>query len=60
MPAGYGPDRAVAYEVAEWVMTGIMLIAFTLRICSRGFLTRSIGSDDFAICIPAVCSILHV
>ena len=29
----------------------LSVIAFVIRVYSRGFLTRSIGSDDFAIAI---------
>ncbi|KAL9003048.1 MAG: hypothetical protein Q9188_004060 [Gyalolechia gomerana] len=43
--------RGLAFISCEWILTATELIAITLRLYSRTFLTRSVGSDDFFITI---------
>ncbi|KAI9714793.1 MAG: hypothetical protein M1820_000082 [Bogoriella megaspora] len=50
-------DRGVYYLILAWTFTAIMLIVVALRLYSRAFLTRSIGSDDFTITIGALLSL---
>lgn len=47
--------RGIAFISCEWILTATELIAVTLRLYSRTFLTRSVGSDDFFITIGFVC-----
>lgn len=57
---GYTYDRGIYYVAISWVTTIIAVAAVSIRLYSRAFLTRSIGSDDFAILISAVCIILSL
>ncbi|KAI9679009.1 MAG: hypothetical protein M1822_007435 [Bathelium mastoideum] len=54
---GYDFDRGTVYISVGWTLTSIMLVAVLLRLYTRTLLTRSIGSDDFAICIGTCISI---
>ena len=47
-------NRAVWYLPVHRILESICLCAVLLRLYSRAFLTRSLGSDDFAIVIAAV------
>ena len=46
--------RGYAYVSCEWILLVIEIFAVTIRLYTRTFLTRSIGSDDFAILIAFV------
>ena len=40
----------------EWTFTLLELLTVGLRLYSRTFLTRSVGSDDFFIVVAFVCA----
>lgn len=44
----------IAFVSCEWFFIAIELVAVTLRLYSRTFLTRSVGSDDFFLTIGFV------
>lgn len=46
--------KGIAYVSIEWVFTFIQILAVTLRLYSRTFLTRSVGSDDLFMVIGFV------
>ncbi len=46
--------KGIVYVSLEWVFILVEILAITLRVYSRTFLTRSIGSDDFFIVIGFV------
>ena len=46
--------KGIAYISFEWVFVLIQIVVITLRLYSRTFLTRSVGSDDFFIVIGFV------
>ena len=46
--------KGIAYVTLEWTFVSIQLTVITLRVYSRTFLTRSVGSDDFCIAIAFV------
>ena len=50
--------KGIVYISFEWFFTFVQILIVTLRIYSRIFLTRSVGSDDFFIVIAFVCSIV--
>ena len=52
--------KGIAYISFEWATSFVELIVVSLRLYSRGVLTRSIGSDDFAILIAFVGSFLRI
>ena len=47
-------NRGIYYTTIAWVLTVIALVVVAIRIYSRAFLTRSLGSDDFAILVSVV------
>ena len=47
--------KGIAFVYYEWNLTGIAVLAVGLRLYSRAFLTRSIGSDDFVLIPGTVC-----
>ena len=49
--------KGIAYISLEWVLVLVQILAVTLRVYSRTFLTRSVGSDDFSIVIALVRSV---
>ena len=51
---GYTYDRGVYYACIGWILTIIAVAAVSIRFYSRTFLTRSVGSDDFAILVSIV------
>ena len=51
---GAGPDRGIYYLAVGWALTGVAIVVVALRLYSRILLTRSAGSDDFAIVISLV------
>lgn len=51
--------KGIALISCEWVATAIELLAVTLRLYSRTFLTRSVGSDDFFISIGFVRLVMN-
>lgn len=53
---GFYYNRGVYYATIGWILTVLALTAVAIRIYSRTFLTRSTGSDDFAILLSAVSS----
>lgn len=53
MPLHYTP-QGIAYICWDWISIFFELVIVSLRLYSRSMLTRSIGSDDFAIVIAAV------
>ena len=46
--------KGIVYVSLEWVFVLVQFLVITLRIYSRTFLTRSVGSDDFSIVIGFV------
>lgn len=46
--------KGTVYISLEWVFTLVQILAVTLRLYSRTFLTRSVGSDDLFIAIAFV------
>ena len=44
-----------AFVSTEWAITFFSTAVVWIRLYSRAFLTRSIGSDDFAILLAWVC-----
>lgn len=46
--------RGIAYLVLGWSLTFIAMLLCTIRMYSRTILTRSVGSDDFAILVALV------
>ena len=46
--------RGIAYVSLEWILVLVQIQVVTLRVYSRTFLTRSVGSDDFFIVIGFV------
>lgn len=42
------------YMALGWALTGLVVLAVSLRIYSRIFITRSFGSDDVAILFSMV------
>lgn len=48
--------KGIAYISYEWTLTLIELLVVPLRLYSRTFLTRSVGSDDLFILIGFVRS----
>lgn len=44
----------IAYLTCQWTFTVFGLAVVALRVYSRTFLTRSVGSDDFCIVIAHV------
>ena len=49
-----GPNRAIPWFIVAWTTTGLSTVAFLIRAYSRALITRSIGSDDFALAISTV------
>lgn len=49
-----GPNRGPAWLITGWVTLGSAFLCFVLRIYSRTFLTRSLGSDDLMIAVSVV------
>ena len=47
-------DRGIWYMPLSWVLLTLDIIVVFFRLYSRFFLTRSAGSDDFAITIALV------
>lgn len=54
MVSGY--DRGIEYLTVGWIFTVIMLVAVPIRLYSRTYLTRSIGSDDYTILLATILS----
>ena len=52
-------NRGVYYLVIGWVLTVILWFAVALRLYSRSFLTRSLGSDDVFIVVASVRSLCY-
>ena len=50
--------KGIVYIALQWVFVVVMMLVITLRVYSRTFLTRSVGSDDFFIVIGYVRSTL--
>ena len=46
--------KGIVYVSLEWVFVLIQILVIILRLYSRTFLTRSVGSDDFSIVIAFV------
>ena len=46
--------KGIVYITFEWIFILVQITVITLRLYSRSFLTRSIGSDDFFIVIAFV------
>lgn len=46
--------RGIVFISIEWTFILIQTLVVTLRVYSRTFLTRSVGSDDFFIVIGFV------
>lgn len=46
--------KGIVYISFEWVFILVQILAVTLRVYSRAFLTRSVGSDDLFIVIGFV------
>lgn len=46
--------KGIVYVSLEWVFILVQILVITLRVYSRTFLTRSVGSDDFCIVIAFV------
>ena len=46
--------KGIVYVSLEWIFVLVQILVITLRVYSRTFLTRSVGSDDFAIVIGFV------
>lgn len=46
--------EGIVYVSLEWVFILVQILVITLRVYSRTFLTRSVGSDDFCIVIAFV------
>lgn len=47
-------NRGVYYLAIGWVLTSIAIIVVCTRLYSRAYITRSIGSDDYAVVISMV------
>lgn len=47
-------NRDIAYLVVDWLFDIVACAVVSIRLYSRGFLTRSFGSDDFIIICAAV------
>ena len=50
----YTYDRGLYYIIIGGILTVIALVVVVVRIYSRTFLTRSLGSDDFTILVSTV------
>ena len=46
--------KGIVYISLEWIFILVQILIITLRVYSRTFLTRSVGSDDFSIVIAFV------
>ena len=46
--------KGIVYVSLEWVFILVQILVIALRVYSRTFLTRSVGSDDFSIVIAFV------
>ncbi|KAI9727271.1 MAG: hypothetical protein M1828_006890 [Chrysothrix sp. TS-e1954] len=51
-------DRGICYGIIGWILTVLLLIAVAIRLYSRSYLTRSLGSDDFAIVVATCLSFI--
>ena len=51
--------KGIVYIALQWVLVVVQMLVITLRVYSRTFLTRSVGSDDLFIVIGYVRSTLH-
>lgn len=47
-------NRGVIYLPVGWILTIFAIMAYFLRMYTRAWLTRSLGSDDFAITLGFV------
>lgn len=52
-------DRGVYFLIVSWVLYTTLALVVCVRIFSRTFITRSIGSDDITIILPVVSIKLH-
>lgn len=46
--------KGTVYISLEWIFILVQRLVITLRVYSRTFLTRSVGSDDFSTMIAFV------
>ena len=51
---GYPQDRGLYFVILSWIFSVAGALTVAVRVYSRAFLTRSIGSDDFAIIFAVV------
>ena len=51
----YHNAKGIVFISFKWVFILIQLLTITLRVYSRTFLTRSVGSDDFFLVMGFVC-----
>lgn len=52
--------KGIVYISIEWLFTLVQILVVTLRVYSRTFLTRSVGSDDLFIVIGFVLYMLFI
>lgn len=49
------PDRGPVVRVVVGVVTGLSTVAVILRVITRGFILRRLGSDDYCLILGWVC-----